>query len=727
MSLPTDPHARPPLDGGQLLPINLCAPSPHNPGRLGKRMTGAALAELADSIDQVGVLQPIVVRPRDGAKAGEPLYEIVCGERRWRAARIVMERHPKRTEIPTVVRHLDDFQALELANIENLQRHDLHPLEEAEGYERLLKKNNPLRGYTLDELAARLGKSRSYLTGRLKLCDLAPVARTAFYEEKISASVALLIARQPADQQPQIVKDVTFGRGGDAFSHRDAFDWIHRNYMRELGRAVFPIADASLVPAAGSCTDCPKRTGANPDLFNDVKKADTCTDGTCFASKEEAHQARKRAEAEAQGVRIIDGREARKVKPHEYSDRLEGYLRLDQTDYAISDKPIAKLLGKDSPVEVVLLEDPHTKQLIKVVDKKAALEVLKAKGVVKSTREPTGNAQQREAEAKAKRETLYRREVARTALEQLGEQLASATTMPAWLIPIAAAAMYSRLDHEACKRVHRLLAIEGDRIGSSFGERAQVDAHFQSLSGSQLAAHLVAMSIAGDLHIGTYVSKYSTDDRLHQVATLTGVDAKAIKAQLAAEERDRARSTKAKASPSVAKPKPAKGSLPLQPAAPRGKKPEGANAPKYRNAATGETWSGRGLQPAWLKAAIAGGKTLSDFDTAAQAGKAADEVKDEAPAAPARRPVVGERWRVKPDAKGRGKTAGREGTVHSVSPSSEQVTLSWGPRSHERGVYDFGQVEPLEVTDETAAAPPRSTAPIVLSAAAADPFRGAEA
>lgn len=138
----------------------------------------AKLKELAASIKEKGVLEPILVRPSDGK------HEIVCGARRFRAAAMV-----GLLEIPVVVKSLNDKQALECQVIENLQREDVHPLEEAEGYEQLMKKH----GYkSADDIAAKIGKSKTYVYGRLKLCELIPENRKLFYEGRLSPSVALL-------------------------------------------------------------------------------------------------------------------------------------------------------------------------------------------------------------------------------------------------------------------------------------------------------------------------------------------------------------------------------------------------------------------------------------------------------------------------------------------------------------------------------------------------------
>ncbi len=143
-------------------------PSATNPR---KHFDEGALAELAESIRAKGIIQPLLVRriPPDDADRLQA-FEVVAGERRYRAAKIAEQK-----TIPVVVRDLTDTEALELQLIENLHRNDLHPLEEAEGYEHLQK----LNGYSVEELAVKVLKSKAYVYARLKLLALGPLARKA--------------------------------------------------------------------------------------------------------------------------------------------------------------------------------------------------------------------------------------------------------------------------------------------------------------------------------------------------------------------------------------------------------------------------------------------------------------------------------------------------------------------------------------------------------------------
>lgn len=158
-----------------------------------KEFDDEAMAELADSIAQHGVLQPLLVRPVVGGG-----YQIVAGERRWRAARMagVME-------VPVVVRELSDVQVMELALIENLQREDLTPLEEASGYQTLME----TYGMTQEEVSKTVGKSRPSVTNALRLLNLPEPVRDLLSQGKISAGHARCLLGLPDEEMM-----VEFGR-----------------------------------------------------------------------------------------------------------------------------------------------------------------------------------------------------------------------------------------------------------------------------------------------------------------------------------------------------------------------------------------------------------------------------------------------------------------------------------------------------------------------------------
>lgn len=236
------------------------------------------LEQLAESIKAVGVQQPAVVR-----KQGVALkFEIVAGERRWRASKIA-----GLDTLPCVVRDLDDVTVLKIRTIENLQREDVHPLDEASGFSALLKNGV----YDPEHLAQEMGKSLSYVYQRLKLLELIPPAREMLIKGKINAGHAILIARLRPELQKEIMGSWILkgdGEYGEGVSVRHLEQFIQENVMMDLSKAEFKKDDADLVTKAGPCTTCQKRTGFQPALFADVCKNDYCTDPDCFQAKLDA-------------------------------------------------------------------------------------------------------------------------------------------------------------------------------------------------------------------------------------------------------------------------------------------------------------------------------------------------------------------------------------------------------------------------------------------------------
>ena len=168
------------------VPIEFLKPNPSNPRRT---FSDAELGELAASVKQHGVIQPIVVRP---VKGSQDRYEIIAGERRWRAARMA-----GLTTVPALVKDIADQQALAAALIENIQREDLNPLEEALGIQRLVQEF----GLTHQAIAETLGRSRAAVTNLLRLLELAPPVRELLADGRLDmgharALLALPVARQ---------------------------------------------------------------------------------------------------------------------------------------------------------------------------------------------------------------------------------------------------------------------------------------------------------------------------------------------------------------------------------------------------------------------------------------------------------------------------------------------------------------------------------------------------
>lgn len=376
-----------------------------------KHFDPVKLQELADSIAAGGVHQPILIRPLPAhrledthrearaLKQPAPEYELVAGERRWRACQLA-----RVTQVPAMIRPMTDAQALEAQVIENLQREDVTELEEAEGYRVLMDS----QGISMEDVARKIGKSKSYVHTRIKILDLCQEGQQALRDGSIDFSCALPIARIPSEQlQIKALEEaLEEDYDGNRMSARAVKQMVRDDYMLQLASAPFDIADKTLCPKAGACGDCLHRTGANPDLFDDVDSADVCTNPPCFHAKEEAHAAQVRTRAEQLGAEIIDGREAKELLPSAYTTQMDGYLRLDnKIDSPIPGKTLRSLIGEvmaASNVQPTIVVNPHnSKEMIAVLRPEQAHALIVAAGHTKA---------QEKLEADQARQAEYNRE-----------------------------------------------------------------------------------------------------------------------------------------------------------------------------------------------------------------------------------------------------------------------------------------------------------------------------
>ena len=189
-----------------LVPIEKLVANPNQPRR---RFAPENLQELTNSVREKGVIQHLIVRPKDGG-----LYEIVAGERRWRAAQAA-QLH----EIPVLVREFDDVEVLEVAIIENIQRADLNPIEEAAGYRQLMDNF----GHTQEKLAEALGKSRSHIANLMRLMNLPEDVQEFLREGLLSAghARALITSENASELAKKVVKEGLSVRATEALVKRE--------------------------------------------------------------------------------------------------------------------------------------------------------------------------------------------------------------------------------------------------------------------------------------------------------------------------------------------------------------------------------------------------------------------------------------------------------------------------------------------------------------------------
>lgn len=191
------------------------------------------IKELSESIAKSGVMQPIIVRPlknKNGEAKGGVKYEIIAGERRWRAAKMAGE-----ITIPALIREVDDKQALELALIENVQRQDLNPIEESRGYQRLMDEFD----YTQEELSKTLGKSRSHIANLLRLLNLPEEIRGMVERGELTMghARALMGAKDPVATAKQVVTRGLNVRQTENLSRGAPLKGEHKSRITNKGKA----------------------------------------------------------------------------------------------------------------------------------------------------------------------------------------------------------------------------------------------------------------------------------------------------------------------------------------------------------------------------------------------------------------------------------------------------------------------------------------------------------
>jgi ParB/RepB/Spo0J family partition protein len=623
------------------VPIHLLRPSPFNPR---KTVNEAALRELATDIRSQGILSPLLVRPlvyaeglarrtdgqqEDGDTRSDILgegFEVVFGHRRLQGGHLAGLSH-----LPCMVRMMSDVEARRAQVSENLSREDVHPIEEAEGYQALIDDGSE----TADTLAHRYGKSRSYIYARLKLLQACPPIRTACLAGDIGSEVALLISRLRTDKLQQKALGYIEGKfidlkDGGRKSYRAIRDLLREKFTLTLNRGgkdpcLFDPADPTLVPAAGACDTCPRRSGNAPE-YEDIAQDSTtswndrrpgnpnlCTDPDCYGAKRGAHLAAAAAALEAKGKQVITGNKARAAVDAR-GDIKGAYIALADVRKQVSEANVKSTRqGATRYVDIVTVQDPRSGKTIEAV-RRADLQ---AAGIpIKADAQASASAaQQRRQEAET---ALYKAQAEaesarRLALLHRTRQAIRLAPRSSFDLRLIAAALLNHIQYHDRDILADLLQVE------SISDITAKD--LDALSPDALSLLLLDCAICINIEVDQYDLKHkrSPCDALTAAARHYGIDpdapADATKADPAAVQT------------------PAPPPDPPHPPAARAAKPAPAGV-KYHDPLTDQTWSGRGLQPAWLKARLASGRTLADFAAAPTPSTAA-------PAAPAPTPPGG--------------------------------------------------------------------------------------
>lgn len=615
------------------IPLEQLLESPFNP-----RKTFTGVDELADNIRAEGrIHQPLLVRPitpnplRDDIISG---YEVVFGHRRLRAAEAA-----GLAAVPCMVRALTDAEARSAQIAENLARADVHPIEEAEGFAVMIEQD----GISAEALATKVGKSLSYVYARLKLLQACAEIRTACLAGQIGSEVALLIARLRTDKLQQkalaaIRNDTNTSAkldDGGKRSFRHIRDLLAEKFTLDLKAAIFDREDATLLPPAGVCSACPKRTGNAPEYADLVAKerpgehgghymrtggANLCTDPDCFDAKKKAHLQRAAEAHMAKGAIVVTGNKARAAIGAD--GKVKGdYIALDDVKRALKAKAGAP---KASELPVVLIQDPRTGNTVQACKRFD----LVAKGLAdKAQAADTGAAQRERAEAdRAKLAKKVEAEAARRMglLQHMRDQAAGRQLGTFELRMVVAAALQGVQwnDRATLAKLHGFDDThDGNRL---------LQSKIDTLDAAGLTRLLLDCLLVDSVRVRDEYSLTRKPGPLLALADHYGVDAEAVMRAAALAAAPPAPPAAPTSTPSTAGAGAKKGK-----AAPA-KKPTRPPV-AYRCPDTHMTWSGRGLQPAWLKAALAKGTTLASLavqDKAKAApAKAGLSVKDDAGAA----------------------------------------------------------------------------------------------
>ena len=429
------------------------------------------------------------------------------------------------------------------------------------------------------------------------------------------SEVALLVARLRTDKlqakalaaiRNDTSQHAKLDDGGKK-SFRHIRDLLAEKFTLDLKTAIFNREDAALLPGAGVCSACPKRTGNAPEYadlaeprregvhrgYTAAGGPNTCTDPECFDAKKQAHLAQQAAALAATGVQVVTGNKARAaISTH--GDVKGDYVALADVQKLLKAGKAGKGAAAQPPA--VQIQDPRTGKLAKAV-KRADLV---AAGLLKpeQAKPPRADAEAREREYQARHQALKAKAESASAqrLDLLRHVRAVAAARPrdAFDLRLVAAAALAGVPWQ-----------DKDTLAQLWGEGAAHDLtkRLDSMSVPELTQLLMDCAIVDGVIVQYHNVEITQPGPLLALAAHYGIDAEAVMQAGAP--------TKAASTPSTA------GAGAKKATAARAKTPVLGKGIRYRCAATGSTWSGKGLQPKWLKVALAQGKTLADFDLAA--------------------------------------------------------------------------------------------------------------
>ncbi len=505
---------------GAVLELSQLRESTTNP-----RKRWGDLSDLVGSIRVSGILLPLIVRKIPGTE----VFEIVCGARRFRAGKLAGLE-----VFPVEVRELSDEHVREFQIVENIQRVDLHPMEEAEGYSELID-----LGYSVPTLALRVSKSTGWVRNRLQLLKLSPEGRGAFFEGSIDISVAYVLARRPhANQAKALVAIARFEKTRDKITH------LQNDFERNLKGSPFDLKDTTLPRIGvrpdefgddfGDCASCPMNSNNAPvELFGDYEKIDRagiCSNTACFAGKCAAIVDRKLERAKEAGSAVLSLGQAKKFLAFGTSVGGSPYVKAsdsiaDDPKRRTWDQAFHELEADELPKVTFAPDDQHPGATVKLFDRKEAIAAAVSLGIKGAKRQAPATAKQAEAlKAKRKASDDKARVIAETveqALPQLTDRWVKAIALPE--LRAAAVAATDGVSIEQLASIARALEVPANSTVEKWIEKTAT------------IRHLIAFTTAALLFPRWLNGGDELDPELKVCARSSGVDLAEIgRAQLSA-------------------------------------------------------------------------------------------------------------------------------------------------------------------------------------------------
>jgi ParB/RepB/Spo0J family partition protein len=340
-----------------LIPIDQLHSSPVNAR---KNFNPDEIAELSKSIAENGLIQPITIRLVTTITNPDKSiwWEIVTGERRFRACKIAAQVKPELREVKCIVREYTDEEVEAIQLAENIHRKDLSPMEECNAYRKLLKYHK-----TIQRVSEVVGKSENYVSSRMQLISLEKKLQKCLDEGSLPVAQALIIAKLPEEEQKELQNHdvLNFDNKGNLqqiSSVKELKEVIADRIYIPINSASFDLKDKSLNPKMGSCLDCKFNTGCNTVLFSDITDESFCTKGSCFQEKTFKHITARVKELKKAGENVTLLYE----EDYVYGDHKKKVNNLEATascDFSISEKKKDGCIGVGIFIEKERYQPKH--------------------------------------------------------------------------------------------------------------------------------------------------------------------------------------------------------------------------------------------------------------------------------------------------------------------------------------------------------------------------------